>query len=178
MIWGGADVIVLEISEWVSISHLVVSNPCDLMVCQAVLSTEFSRQEYWSGYSHSLLQGFFPTQGSNPSLLQYRQILHRLSHQGSSTEIKCTINGMLLNHPKTIPLSLPGPWKNCLSWNQSLVRTAVLQENPNEVFGQPNICNVKIHIMSKSKCTSCQTLTRILKDKSGSSKTLWMQWAR
>ena len=28
---------------------------------------EFTRQEYWSGY-HSLLQGIFPTQGSNPSL--------------------------------------------------------------------------------------------------------------
>ena len=33
--------------------------------------------------SHSLLQGIFPTLGLNPSLLHYRQILHRLSHQGS-----------------------------------------------------------------------------------------------
>ena len=30
---------------------------------------------------HSLLQGIFPTQGSNPSLLHCRQILYRLSHQ-------------------------------------------------------------------------------------------------
>ena len=30
--------------------------------------------------SHSLLQGIFPTQGSNPGLLQCRQILHHLSH--------------------------------------------------------------------------------------------------
>ena len=29
-----------------------------------------------------LLQGFFPTQGSNPSLLHCRQILYHLSHQG------------------------------------------------------------------------------------------------
>ena len=32
---------------------------------------------------HSLLQGTFPTQGSNPGLLHYRQTPYRLSHQGS-----------------------------------------------------------------------------------------------
>ena len=32
---------------------------------------------------HALLQGIFPTQGSNPGLLHYRQILYHLSHQGS-----------------------------------------------------------------------------------------------
>ena len=32
---------------------------------------------------HSLLQGIFPTQGLNPGLLYYRQILYLLSHQGS-----------------------------------------------------------------------------------------------
>ena len=34
--------------------------------------------------SHSLLQGIFPTQGSNPHLLHCRCILYQLSHQGSS----------------------------------------------------------------------------------------------
>ena len=33
--------------------------------------------------SHSLLQGIFPTQGSNPGLLHCRQILYQLSYQGS-----------------------------------------------------------------------------------------------
>ena len=33
--------------------------------------------------SLSLLQGIFPTQGSNPGLLHCRQILYHLSHQGS-----------------------------------------------------------------------------------------------
>ena len=33
--------------------------------------------------SLSLLQGIFPTQGSNPGLPHCRQILHQLSHQGS-----------------------------------------------------------------------------------------------
>ena len=32
---------------------------------------------------HALLQGIFPTQGPNPGLLHCRQILYRLSHQGS-----------------------------------------------------------------------------------------------
>ena len=32
---------------------------------------------------HALLQGVFPTQGSNPGLLHFRQILYHLSHQGS-----------------------------------------------------------------------------------------------
>ena len=32
---------------------------------------------------HCLLQGIFPTQESNPSLLHCRQILYHLSHQGS-----------------------------------------------------------------------------------------------
>ena len=33
--------------------------------------------------SHSILQGMFLTQGSNPVLLYLRQILYHLSHQGS-----------------------------------------------------------------------------------------------
>ena len=33
--------------------------------------------------SRSLLQGIFPTQGSNPGLLYCRQILYQLSYQGS-----------------------------------------------------------------------------------------------
>ena len=42
--------------------------------------------------SCSLLQGIVPTQGSNPGLLQGRQILYQLSHQGSiciNNYLKC-----------------------------------------------------------------------------------------
>ena len=49
---------------------------------QAPLSMGLFRQEYWSGY-HSLLQGIFPTQGSNPGLLHCRRTLYQLSHKGS-----------------------------------------------------------------------------------------------
>ena len=41
---------------------------------------EFSRQEYWIGLPF-LLQGIFPTQGSNPHLPHCRQILYCLSHR-------------------------------------------------------------------------------------------------
>ena len=39
-------------------------------------------QNTWVG-SCSLLQGIFPTQGSNPGLPHFRQILYQLSHKGS-----------------------------------------------------------------------------------------------
>ena len=35
---------------------------------------------------HALLQGIFPTQGSNPGLPHCRQMLYHLSHQGSPPE--------------------------------------------------------------------------------------------
>ena len=46
-------------------------------------SMEFSRPEYWSGYSLSLLQGIFPIQGLNPGLLHCWQILYQLKHKES-----------------------------------------------------------------------------------------------
>ena len=69
--------------KW-SESHSVVSNslwPHGLYI----QSMEFSRPEYQATRvgSLSLLQGIFPTQGSNPDLPHCRQILYQLSHQGS-----------------------------------------------------------------------------------------------
>ena len=57
---------------------------------QAPQSTEFPRQEYWSGLPFPS-QGIFPTQGSNPGLLHCRQMLYRLSHQGSPFPITLPI---------------------------------------------------------------------------------------
>ena len=45
-----------------------------------------------------LLQGIFPTQGSNPGLLHCRQVLYQLSYQGSPTlspDIKHFLNSIL-----------------------------------------------------------------------------------
>ena len=44
---------------------------------------EFSRHEYTGVGCHALLQGIFPTQGSNLGFPHGRQILYRLNHQGS-----------------------------------------------------------------------------------------------
>ena len=40
------------------------------------------------GGSYSLLQGVFPTQGSNRGLLHCRQILYQLNHQGSPRKLE------------------------------------------------------------------------------------------
>ena len=44
--------------------------------------------------SHSLLQGIFPTQESNPGLTHCRQILYCLSHQGSPSNVYYICNKM------------------------------------------------------------------------------------
>ena len=52
---------------------------------------------------HALLQGIFPTQGSNPGLLHCRQILYHLSHQGSpkiTTEAIKRITGVWQGHQR------------------------------------------------------------------------------
>ena len=64
--------------------HSVVSDSATpwAVARQAPLSMEFSRQEYWSGLQCPP-PGIFPIQGLKPGLLHCRQILYRLSHQGS-----------------------------------------------------------------------------------------------
>ena len=52
---------------------LILPNPMEYIV------QEFSRNTVL--HSLSLLQGIFPTQGSNPGLPHCRQILYHLSHQ-------------------------------------------------------------------------------------------------
>ena len=53
-----------------------------IVACHFPRSMEFSRQEYWSGLPFPT-PGDLPNQGSNSGLLQCRQILYHLSHQGS-----------------------------------------------------------------------------------------------
>ena len=51
---------------------------------------------------HSLLQGIFPTVGSNPGLQHCRQILYCLSHQGSPNQPY--LNKIMFKKKKTNPL--------------------------------------------------------------------------
>ena len=61
---------------------VVQSRPtlCDTVDCspQGSLSMGILQEKILE--CHTLLQGIFPTQGSNPGLLHCRQILYRLSH--------------------------------------------------------------------------------------------------
>ena len=85
--WCGSMCQPVHIVQY-SVSHSVMSdseNPWTV-THQAPLPLEFPGKNTGVG-SHSLLQGIFPTQGSNLSLLHCRQILYRLSHQGSPRHV-------------------------------------------------------------------------------------------
>ena len=74
-----------KLNSWdmdMSLSHVQLFVTPWSVACQAPPSMGFSWQEYWKEY-YFLLQGIFPTQGSNSSLLHCRQTLYHLSHQGS-----------------------------------------------------------------------------------------------
>ena len=76
-----------------SVSHSVMSNSLRLynyIAHQAPLSMEFSRQEYWSGLPFPSPWDL-PNPGTEPSLLHYRKILHRLRHQDKYKNILTTI---------------------------------------------------------------------------------------
>ena len=69
---------------------------------------------------HGVLQGIFPTQGSNPGLLHCRWVLYQLSHQGSAGRgkvgVKCL--GLCLASP---PRFLTGRYTHKLYFTGSLL---------------------------------------------------------
>ena len=67
---------------------------------------EFSGQNTGVG-SLSLLQGVFPTQGSNPDLPHCGQILYLLSHQGCPSPVDLPDPGIELGSPAWQANSLP-----------------------------------------------------------------------
>ena len=77
-------------NEWVK-----VVQSC-LTLCDAMDCTVPGIQARIGVGSLSLLQGIFPTQGSNPSLSHCRWILYQLSHKGSPIMGK----GLLNNYPR------------------------------------------------------------------------------
>ena len=66
---------------------------------QTPLSMEFSRQEYWSGLPLPF-PGDLPDPGIEPEFPHCRQIVYRLSHQGSLIhyEIITTISLLTIHH--------------------------------------------------------------------------------
>ena len=86
----------LKESECESVSCSVVSDPATAwtLAHQALLSMEFSRQEYWSGLPFPS-PGYLPDSGIEPGLTHCRRIHYCLSHQGSTAIIEVTEQGML-----------------------------------------------------------------------------------
>ena len=69
------------LSTWVFMK-VKVSRSCPTL-CNSMYSLWNSPGQNTAVGSHSLLQGIFPTQGSNPSLPHCGRILYQLSHWGS-----------------------------------------------------------------------------------------------
>ena len=72
-------------SHWLSILHseMKVTHSC-LTLCDPMDSSPWNSPGQNTGVGTlSLLQGIFPTQGSNPGLPHCRQILYQMSYQGS-----------------------------------------------------------------------------------------------
>ena len=76
-------------SQWTESEKVLVdqlcSTLCDPMDCSLPSSSAHGilQASILEWVTHSLLQGIFPTHGSNPGLLHCRWILYHLSHQGS-----------------------------------------------------------------------------------------------
>ena len=82
------DQILLTPLQWKSESRSFVS---DSLWPQGLYSPWNSPGQNTGGGSLSLLQGLFPTQGSNPGLPHCRRILYRLNHQGSPRILKWVV---------------------------------------------------------------------------------------
>ena len=82
-------------------SYLTV---CDPMECSPPGSSSVHEDSPGNNTGvgcHALLQGIFPTLGSNPDLPRCRQILYRLSHQGSPSTLESQSNLYLSTSVKT-----------------------------------------------------------------------------
>ena len=81
-------------NKYVCVSHSVISNslrPHGLEPSRLFCLWDSPGKNTGVG-CHVLLQGIFPTQGSNPGLLYCRRILYHLSHQGSIHALHANIS--------------------------------------------------------------------------------------
>ena len=108
------------------------------VACQAPLSMEYSRQEYWSGQRFPS-PGIFPAQGMNPGLPHWRQILYHLSRHGSppKSESFSVVSGSLRPHGLCAtrllcPWNSPG--KNTGVGGHSLLQEIFLTQGSNPGF--------------------------------------------
>ena len=92
--WTVESWTVEKVESEVTQSCLILCNPIDCSLPGSSV-LEDSPGENTGVDCHFLLQGIFPTQGSNPGLPHCRQMLYRLSHQGI---MMSTLIIMLIGH--------------------------------------------------------------------------------
>ena len=81
--------------------------------------------------SLSLLQGIFPTQGSNPGLPHYRWVLYQLSHKGSPRILKWVAY----------------PFSSGFSQSRNRTRVSCIAGDslPTELSGKPCFCQTNLN---------------------------------
>ena len=95
--------LILEKWKCSSLSHVQLFVTPWTVAHQALLFMEFSRRQYGVD-CHALLQGIFPTQGSNPGLLHWQEDSLPLSHQGLDLSEFSSMDIIFFSmHPKLSP---------------------------------------------------------------------------
>ena len=95
--------LILEKWKCSSLSHVQLFVTPWTVACQALLFMEFSRRQYGVD-CHALLQGIFPTQGSNLGLLHWQEDSLPLSHQGLDPSEFSSMDIIFFSmHPKLSP---------------------------------------------------------------------------
>ena len=113
------------LSEWVSESHSVVSYS---LQPHGLYSLWNSPGQNTGVGSFSLLQGIFTTQGSNPGLPHFRQILYQLSHKVNSLS-RVQLFGTPWNVAHQTPLSME--FSRQEYWSHSLLQGIFLTQEWN-----------------------------------------------
>ena len=105
--------VLLEHRKGQSAGRSVASDSCDPGAVAARLLCPWESPGKSPGAGgHSLLQGIFPTHGSNPGLPHCSQILYHLNHQGSPRPQKL---GHFKHHSQNIDLGISGVGSDCFS---------------------------------------------------------------
>ena len=112
---------------------------------QASLPMGVSRQEYRVG-CHALLQGTFPTQGSNPGLLHNRWILYHLSYQGSPRILEW------ITYPFSRGTSGPRNWTRVSCIAGGFFNQLSYEESPAVILESKRIKSVTVYTILSSIC--------------------------
>ena len=127
----GRSILTLKKVKVKSLSHARLFATPWIVACTKLLCPwDFQGKSTGVG-CHFLLQGIFPTQGSNPGLSHCRQTLYCLSHQGRSHAGSDPFSAPNRAAGHCQPTPLPKtPGHSQASLGQSLVGSLLLSPNP------------------------------------------------